>query len=86
MCEEVQENLQCFVAFTGLMKSILVVSQVTSASKREDVFTATQTLATMRFILSRAASHGHGRCLGFWDVSVAFSHATIEEEGLFDRQ
>ena len=34
----------------------------------------------MRFILSRAASRGHGRCLGLWDESVAFFHATIEEE------
>ena len=40
----------------------------------------TPPLAAMRFILSRAASRGHGRCLGLWDVSVAFFHATIEEE------
>ena len=38
----------------------------------------------MRFILSRAASRGHGRCLGLWDVSVAFFHGTIEE-GVFVR-
>ena len=30
--------------------------------------------------LSRAASRGHGRCLGLWDVSVAFFHAAIEKE------
>ena len=47
---------------------------------REDVFAATPPLAAMSFILSRAASRGHGRCLVLWDVSVAFFHATIEEE------
>ena len=26
------------------------------------------------------ASRGHGRCLGLWDVSVAFFNAAIEEE------
>ena len=58
----------------------LVVNQVRGASKREDVFAATPPLAAMRFILSRAGSRGHGRCLGLWDVSVAFFfHATIEE-------
>ena len=60
----------------GLVRSRLVVNQVRGASKREDVFAAT----AMCFILSRAASCGHGRCLGLWDVSVAFFHATIEEE------
>ena len=64
----------------GLVRSRLVVNQVRGASKREDVFAATPPLAAMRFILSRAASRGHGRCLGLWDVSVAFFHATIEEE------
>ena len=64
--------------------SRLVVNQVRGASKREDVFAATPPLAAMRFILSRAASRGHGRCLGLWDVSVAFFHATIEE-GVFVR-
>ena len=64
----------------GLVRSRLVVNQVRGASKREDVFAATPTLAAMRFILSRAASRGHGRCLGLWDVSVAFFHATIGEE------
>ena len=49
-----------------------------SASKREDVLAATPPSVAMRFILSRAASRGHGRCLGLWDVSVAFFHATIE--------
>ena len=47
---------------------------------RDDVFAVTPPLAAMRFILSRAASRGHGRCLGLWDVSVAFFHATIDEE------
>ena len=64
----------------GLVRSRLVVNEVRGASKREDVFAATPPLAAMRFILSRAASRGHGRCLGLWDVSVAFFHATIEEE------
>ena len=64
----------------GLVRSRLVVNQVRGASKREDVSAATPPLATMRFILSRAASRGHGRCLGLWDVSVAFFHVTIEEE------
>ena len=57
-----------------------MVNQVKGACKREDVFAATSPLAAMRFISSRAASRGHGRCLGLWDVSVAFFHATIEEE------
>ena len=43
-------------------------------------FAATPPLAAMRFILSRAASRALGRCLGLWDVSVAFFHAAIEEE------
>ena len=64
----------------GLVRSRLVVNQVRGASKREDVFAATPPLAAMRFILSRAASRGHGRCLGLWDVPVAFFHATSEEE------
>ena len=64
----------------GLVRSRLVVNQVRGASKREDVFAATRPLAAMRFILSRAASRGHGRSFGLWDVSVAFFHATIEEE------
>ena len=64
----------------GPVRSRLVVNQVRGASKREDVFAATAPLAAMRFILSRAASRGHGRCLGLWDVSVAFFHAAIEEE------
>ena len=64
----------------GLVRSRLVVNQVRGASKREDVFAAPAPLAAMRFILSRAASRGHGRCLGLWDVSVAFFHAAIEEE------
>ena len=55
----------------GLVRSRLVVNQVRGACKREDVFAATPT---------RAASRGHGRCLGLWDVSVAFFHAAIEEE------
>ena len=53
----------------GLVWSRLVVNQVSGASKREDVFAATPPLAAMRFILSLAASRGHGRCLGLWDVS-----------------
>ena len=57
-----------------------MVNQVRGASKREDVFAATAPHAAMRFILSRAASRGRGRCLGLWDVSVAFFHAAIEEE------
>ena len=52
----------------GLVRSGLVVNQARGASKREDVFAATPPLAAMRFILSRAASRGHGRCLGLWDV------------------
>ena len=48
--------------------------------KREDVLAATPPLAAMRFILSRAVARGHGRSLGWWDVSVAFFHATIEEK------
>ena len=64
----------------GLVRSRLVVNQVRGASKRADVFAATHPLAAMRFILYRAASRGHGRCLGLWDVSVAFFHAANEEE------
>ena len=64
----------------GLVRSRLVVNQVRGACKREDVFAATPPLAAMRFVLSRAASRGHGRCLGLWDVSVALFHAAIEEE------
>ena len=64
----------------GLVRSRLVVNQVRGACKREDVFAGTPPLAAMRFVLSRAASRGHGRCIGSWDVSVAFFHATIEEE------
>ena len=64
----------------GLVRSRLVVNQVRGACKRYDVFAATPLLAATRFILSRAASRGHGRCLGLWDVSVAFFHAAIEEE------
>ena len=48
----------------GLVRSRLVVNQVRGASKREDVFAATPPLAALRFILSRAASRGHGRYLG----------------------
>ena len=47
---------------------------------REDVIPATPPLAAMRFILSRAASRGHGHCFSMWDVSVALFHSTIEEE------
>ena len=57
-----------------------MANQDRGASKREDVFAATPLFAAMRFILSRAASRGRVRCLGWWDVSVAFFHATIEEE------
>ena len=64
----------------GLERSRLVVNPVRGACKREDVFAATPPLPAMRFILSRAASRGHGRCLGLWDASVAFFHAAIEEE------
>ena len=64
----------------GQVRSRLVVNQVRGASKREFVFAATPPLPAMRFIFPRAASRGHGRCLGLWDVSVAFFHATIEEE------
>ena len=64
----------------GLVRSRLMVNQVRGACKREDVFAATPTLAAMRFILPRAASRGHGDCLGLWDVSVAPPHATIEED------
>ena len=46
----------------------------------KDVFAGTPPLAAMRFVLSRAAARGHGRCIGLWDVSAAFFHATIEEE------
>ena len=67
----------------ALVRSRLVVNQVRGACKREDVFAAPPPLAAMRFMLSRAASRGHGRCLGMWDVSVAFFHATIEEEVFF---
>ena len=56
-----------------------MVNQVSGASKREDAFAATSPLAAMRFILCRAASRGHGSCLGLWDVSVVFFHATTEE-------
>ena len=63
----------------GLVRSTLVVNQVRGACKRDDVLAATPILAAMRFTLSRAAFRGHGRCLGLWDVSVAFFHATIEE-------
>ena len=55
----------------GLVRSRLVVNQVRCPCKREDVFAATPPLAVMRFILSRAAPRGHGRCVGLWDVSVA---------------
>ena len=69
---------------SGALKGGLLVEfwwyQVRGASKREDVFLATPPLATMRIILSRAASRGHGHCLGLWDVLVAFFHSTIEEE------
>ena len=58
-----------------------MVNQVRGACKREDVLAATPPLAAMRFILSRAASRGHGRCFGLWGVSVASFHAAIEEEG-----
>ena len=64
----------------GLVRSRLVVNQVQGACKREDVFAATPPLAAMRFILSRAASCGHGLRIGFWDVSVSFFHSTIEEQ------
>ena len=64
----------------GPVRSRLVVNQVAGANKREDVFAATPPLAAMRFILSCAALRGHGRCLGLWDVSGAFFHATIEED------
>ena len=57
-----------------------MVNQVRGACKREDVFAATPPLAAMRFILSRAVSRCHGRCLGLWDVSVPFFHASTEEE------
>ena len=45
----------------SLVRSRLVVKQVRGACKREDVFAATPPLAAMSFILSRAASRGHGR-------------------------
>ena len=64
----------------GLVRSRLVVNQVRGACKREHVFAGTPPLAAMRFVLSRAASRGHGRCIGLWDVSAAFFYATIEEE------
>ena len=64
----------------GQVRSRLVVHQVRGACKREDVFAGTPPLAAMRFVLSRAASRGHGRCIGLWDVSTTFFHATIEEE------
>ena len=51
-----------------------------SSQKREDVLAGTPPLAAMRFVLSRAASRGHGRCIGLWDVSAAFFYATTEEE------
>ena len=70
----------------GLVRSRLVVNEVRGACKREDVFAAKPPLATMRFILAHAASRGHGRSLGLWDVSVVFFHATIEEKCLCDRQ
>ena len=57
-----------------------MVNQVKAACKREDVFAATPPQTAMRTILSRAASHGRGRCFGLWDVSVALFHAVIEEE------
>ena len=57
-----------------------MVNQIRGACKHEDVFAATVPVAAMRFILSRAAWRGHGRCLCLWDVSVAFFHSTIEEE------
>ena len=63
----------------GPVRSRLVVNQGRGACKGEDVFAVTPPLLAMRFILSRAASRGHGRCLGLWDVSVFF-HATIEEQ------
>ena len=44
----------------GLVRSRLVVNQVKGACKRQDVFAATPPLAAMRFILSGAASRGHG--------------------------
>ena len=61
----------------GLVRSRLVVNQVKQARRRVCGHTTTCSNA---FILSRAASRGHGRCFGLWDVSVAFFHATIEEE------
>ena len=91
VCEEVSEELARGKRIwnstwldsqkkVGLVRSRLVVNQVRGACKRYDVFAATPPLAAVRFILSRAASRGHGRCLGLWDVSVAFFHAAIEEE------
>ena len=50
----------------GLVRSRLVVNQVRGASKREDVFAVPPPFAAMRFILSRAASRGYGRCFGLW--------------------
>ena len=59
----------------GLASLRLVANQVRGASKREDMFAGTPPLAAMRFVLSRAASRGPVRCIGLWDVSVAFLHA-----------
>ena len=67
----------------NLVRSRLVVNQARGACKRDDVFAAAPPLAAMRFMLSRAASSGHGFCLGLWDVSVAFFHAAIEKEVFF---
>ena len=52
----------------GLVGSKLLVNQVRGERKREDVFAATPHLAATRSISSRAASGGHGRCLGLWNV------------------
>ena len=64
----------------GLVGSKLFVNKSEVKWKRDDVFAAAPLHAATRSISSRAASRGHGRCLGLWNVSVAFFHAPIEEE------
>ena len=62
-----------------LVRSRLVAKQVRGANKREDVFAGTPPLGMMRYVLSRAATRGRARCLGVYDVSVAFFHAALTE-------
>ena len=92
VCEEVNEEqardkriwnsawLDSQTKRPGQVRWRLVVNLFRGANKREDVFAATPPLAAMLFILSLAASRGHVLCFGLWEVSVAFFHATIEEE------